>query len=238
MNQKLVQSPVLGVLGGLGPLATVDFLEKLTRLTPAGRDQGHVPWLTVSQPGTPDRSTAILAGDDTPRPYLVQAVSYLASQGVALIAVPCNASHRWMPEMRAAVPTPILHIAEEAATDLRERHGPGTRVAVLGTRGTLLAGVYTAPLHACEAQAVPLSETEQRWVDGAIEAVKAGRIDAGTANLQSVLDALSRKTLDAVILACTELSVIWPRVDTPLPSIDASLALAKGCLRRLGYLDP
>lgn len=237
MNEHPVQPPVLGVLGGLGPLATVDFLEKLTRLTPAGRDQDHLPWLAFNQPGTPDRSTAILAGDDSPRAYLVKGVAYLAAQGVSLIAIPCNASHHWMPAMRAAVSTPILHIAEEAAGDLRRVHGPGVRAAVLGTRGTLKAGVYAAPLRTCGAHPHPLNEEEQTWVDGAIEAVKGGRIDSGTAALQKVVDALSRQDVDVAILACTELSVIWPRIDTRLPPVDASLALARGCLRRLGYLD-
>jgi aspartate racemase len=235
MRALPLQAPVLGILGGLGPLATVDFLEKLTRLTPAGRDQGHVPWLTVSQPGTPDRSTAILAGEDAPREHLIRGVTFLAAQGVSLIAVPCNASHYWMPAMRAAVTVPILHIAEAAAAELRDMHGPGARVAVLGTRGTVAGGVYTEPLRAAEAHAVDLPETVQHGVDAAIEAVKGGRLDDGIEALGGVTGGLSGHAIDVAILACTELSVIWNRLADAPSAVDSSLALARTCLRTLGY---
>ena len=125
------QQALLGILGGMGPLATVDFLGKLTRLTPAARDQDHLPWVTVSQPGIPDRSAAIKAGNDGPGPFLVKGAAWLATQGTKLIAIPCNTSHFWFEQMQAASSVPILHIADATIEELQRSEGPIGAIAIL-----------------------------------------------------------------------------------------------------------
>lgn len=235
---RMQQQPLLGILGGMGPLATVDFLDKLTRLTPARRDQDHMPWMTLSQPGMPDRSQAIRNGDDGPLPWLVDGVNWLAGQGAQLIVIPCNTSHYWYDRVQAACPVPIVHIADAALVELRamlpQHAGP---VAVLGTRGMIQAGIYDSRLAAAGYAMATLSDAEQAMVDKVIAAVKGGMVSIARDEMRELEGLLRKKGARLVILACTELPLAYEkRSDIALPAIDSSLALAREALRRLGYL--
>lgn len=233
---KLEQPPLLGILGGMGPLATVDFLGKLTRALPASRDQDHLPWITVSQPGMPDRSQAIRNGDNGPETYLVKAVSYLAAQGVKLIAVPCSTSHFWFDRMQAASTAPIMHIADAAVEELRNGAARNAnRVAVLATRGTVQSGIYTVRLQAAGFKVFELGETDQTAVDGMIRDVKAGNIEEARKAMRLMQDSLSKRGVEASVLGCTELPLAHGDADAVMLSIDVSLALARASLKKLGY---
>lgn len=240
---KLVcQQPVLGILGGMGPMATVDFLGKLTRMTPADCDQQHVPWLTLSQPGMPDRSSAIRSGDDSPRAWLCSGVERLSAQGVSLIAVPCSTSHHWFDAMQAASSAPLVHIADAAAAALHDGAGRGTnremaRVAVLATRGTIASGMYATRLEAAGFEPFNPGEGQQTQVDGIIAAVKRGDTGAARRAMLLLEEELARDGVGTCILACTELPLARGGGEHALAAIDATEALARLCLQRLGYLD-
>lgn len=232
------QQPLLGVLGGMGPLATVDFLDKLVRLTPAQRDQDHLPWVTLCQPGMPDRSQSIRNGDDAPLPWLLKGVTWLAEQGVRLIVIPCNSSHYWYDKLQAACPIPIEHIADAAVLELRSTLPPEAGpVAVLGTRGMIHAGIYSTRLAAAGYQVTDLREAEQSAVDTVISRIKGGKVHAARELMHELESLLHRHGVSAAILACTELPIAHEkRSTTGLPTIDSSMALAKEALRRLGYV--
>lgn len=234
------QQALLGILGGMGPLATVDFLNKLTRLTPAGSDQEHLPWVTLSQPRIPDRSTAIKNGTDDPAPYLTSGVAWLADQGVSLIAIPCNTSHYWYEQMRAHSRVPILHIADATIEELQCRDAPVGPVAILATRGTVQAGIYSQRLQAHGYSLAPLTEDDQCVVDAVIHSVKAGQVGTGRDQFRALLGTLVGRGVYTLILGCTELPLAYPvrSGDAPaqLQAIDTTLALASASLRQLGYL--
>lgn len=234
---RAYQQPLLGILGGMGPLATVDFLGKLTGLTSATCDQDHLPWITVSQPGMPDRSRAIEQGDDAPLAYLRQGVAWLAEQGVQLIAIPCSTSHYWFELMQAACPVPILHIADASVEELRLQSVPaGCRVAVLATRGTVASGIYHQRLSAAGFDVPAQDDARQREVDLVIADVKAGRLGCARERMQHLQQTLTTSGAQAVVLACTELPLAQDAQPGRVPVIDASLALARASLRRLAYL--
>lgn len=236
----LRQAPLLGILGGMGPLATVDFLEKLTRQTRAQCDQDHVAWITVSQPGIPDRSAAIMAGNNGPWPYLVQGAAWLVAQGVQLIAVPCNTSHYWYGPMQSACPVPILHIAQATVEELHRLPPAQGATAVLATRGTLHANIYGSRLAEQGFAVLPVSEQEQASVDAIIGHVKAGRIPAARSQLRALLAQLAARGVDTVILGCTELPIAQSNRSGDVPAgmrvVDTSLALASASLRHLTNL--
>ena len=112
----------LGVLGGMGPLATAAFLAKLALATPARVDQEHIPVLVYGDCATPDRTAAALARGASPLPQLLRGAGFLARQGVAAIAMPCNSAHCWYDELAAAVDRPVLHIVDACVALLRQRH--------------------------------------------------------------------------------------------------------------------
>lgn len=236
MTTRPEQAPLLGILGGMGPLATVDFLGKLTRSLPVTCDQQHLPWITLSQPGMPDRSQSIQNGSDAPLPYLRQGVAWLAEQNVSLICIPCSTSHFWFDQMQEASTTPILHIAdatiEELRRDTTRQTGP---IAVLATRGTIKSGIYRDRLLQAQCAPEELSEADQTAVDDIIRAVKTGHLADARLNMHALQTRLTQRGIDTAILGCTELPLAHDAASAPLLGIDVTLALARTALRRLGY---
>lgn len=233
------QQALLGILGGMGPLATVDFLGKLISMTPVTCDQEHLPWITFNQPGIPDRSAAIMAGNDGPLPFLTQGAAWLAAQGVKLIAIPCNTSHFWYKQIQAASSVPILHIVDATTEELQRRKRSGA-IAILATRGTMQSDIYSSRLQTNGFDLIDIREDEQTLVDQIIKDVKRGQIDPAHDAMHVLLQALSMRGVKTAVLGCTELPIAHKKVNGELLNdvqiIDTSLALATVSLRRLGYL--
>jgi aspartate racemase len=246
---------LLGVLGGMGPLAGADFLAKLTRATPASRDADHIPVLLWSVPQVPDRLAAMAGHGESPVPMLVDALHRMAGCGVDRVAIACNTAHFWYDELVAGGRLPILHVADASARALSmafpalaqpDRAGrAGCRVALLATRGTHRGGFYPPRLAAAGHRVLPHDEDIQaRYVDPAIDAVKACRLEAAGELIGAALDALASssaraaregrqgETIDAVLLGCTELPLAHAsmRQPGPLTVIDATEALASACV--------
>jgi aspartate racemase len=131
-------------------------------------------WVTVSQPGIPDRSAAIKAGNDGPGPVLTKGAAWLAAQGTKLIAIPCNTSRFWFDRMQAASGVPILHIADATIEELQLGTAPIGAIAILATCGTVQAGVYSKRLVAKGFDLVETTEKEQTVVNQIIKDVKGG----------------------------------------------------------------
>ncbi|WP_027164434.1 amino acid racemase [Mesorhizobium sp. WSM3224] len=229
--------PQLGIIGGLGPLASADFYFKLTRMTEALRDNEHVPAVILSVPQLPDRTEAILAGHDGPLAPLTAAVSTLNALGVACIAVPCNTAHHWYDRLAANSRAEIIHIGDAVAAEIRRSLGRGG-VANLATRGTLASGFYQDRISAAGFElCVPADAEFQERVDSAISLVKAGSIADAAIETERALDLAQAAGADAALLGCTELSVVAASLgDTNgLVVIDSNAALARASLQRLGY---
>src|SRR3954466_8138774 len=139
---------ILGVLGGMGPLASAQFMLRLTLLTPAERDQDHIPAVLWSDPRVPDRNAARLGIGPDPLPSLVRGLHGLAAAGCGAVAIPCNTAHGWIDGMRAATRLPILHIVEAAAEALRHQGIAPGPIGVMGTAATLAMGLYQEGLRA------------------------------------------------------------------------------------------
>jgi aspartate racemase len=227
--------PTLGVLGGMGPAATADFLLRLTRLTPAERDQDHVPTLVYSDPQTPDRSDAILGRGPSPLRAMARGVEFLNQAGCALIAIPCNSAHYWYDELRHLSSAPILHIADATA----DRVGAGLdaqTVGVMATDGTIQSQIYHARLGARGLSVLDLTEQGDRSpVMRGIRALKAGRDEAARRHLLSAGQELVGRGARALILACTDISAALPGVDSVAgtPVVDASDCLALAAIDKL-----
>jgi aspartate racemase len=221
---------ILGVLGGMGPLASAHFMVRLTLLTPATRDQDHVPAVLWSDPRVPDRSNGKLGGGDDPLPWLLRGVRGLRSAGCGAIAIPCNTAHGWYEEI-AAEGLPVLHIVNAAAAALRA-HTPSGRIGIMGTAATLAMRLYDNRFEAMGWNCIQPTEAEMRdKVSPAIALVKANRVAEAYGPLAEVVLALAARGAQSVVLGCTEIPLgiqagPWQSLGIPLvDSIDA-LALA------------
>src|SRR5579872_3519981 len=195
---------VLGVLGGMGPLASAQFMLRLTLLTPAARDQEHIPTVLWSDPRVPDRTMGKLAGGADPLPWLLRGIEGLQRAGCGAIAIPCNTAHGWYDEMRAAANVPILHIVDAAAAELRRLAIAPGRIGVMGTQATLAMRLYQDRL-AAEGWTciVPEQDEMDRLVSPAIALVKANRVTEAYAPLARAARGLGERGASAVVLGCT-----------------------------------
>jgi aspartate racemase len=221
---------LVGVLGGMGPMATVDFLAKVVASTPAACDQEHVPLLAYQFPQIPDRSSAILRGSDEPFAPMLFGLQSLARAGAQLAVIPCNSAHHWHERLSKAQPLRILHIADAVKRELQQRATRPLRPAILATRGTLRSGVYEGRLGAAVAPPVALDEATQTLVDQAIRAVKGGERQVAALAAREAADRALELGAEVLILACTELPVALDNDPISESCIDSTLALARLCV--------
>lgn len=219
----------LGVLGGMGPLATVDFLNKLTQATPAAHDQDHIPMVVHFCPQIPDRSDALAAQGLSPLPSMIAAARQIERSGAQVLVIPCNTAHAWYDELAASLGIPLLHIVDAAVAQIPHalRHEP---VGILATRGTLASGVYTLRQPGLQ-WVQPLEQEMTDWVMPAIRAVKSGDMDSARRLLQSAIVSLRRRGARSILLGCTELPLAHTGDADDVPLIDATHALALSAIR-------
>lgn len=217
----------LGVLGGMGPQATVDFLQKIVVATPASVDQEHLPMLVHFHPQIPDRTQAIMGTGPSPLPALIGAARALEAAGAEFIAIPCNTAHVWFSEIAAALNVPVFHIAD-TSVDSVKAHGL-KRPGLLATKGTLASGIYNKR-HQGLAWVLPEPCELEDWVMPAIRAIKANRLEVARELLLQAGRRLIKRGADGLVLGCTEIPVVIKKRDFDVPVIDSTYALAKSCI--------
>ena len=223
----------LGVLGGMGPLATVDFLRKLVEETPAARDEDHIPVVVYSVPQIPMRPAAILDGGESPLPAMLEGIRTLRQAGAIAIAIPCNTAHYWYDDMMREGGLPILHITDAALAELERRCARGAAVGLIGTQGTLAANFYQERLAAHGYRSVVNGDSDrERLISAAIDHVKANELDAAAPLLENAVAKLAQAGAQCVILGCTETPLVLDRLSSSARAlcIDATRALAKACV--------
>ena len=220
---------ILGVLGGMGPLASADFMRQLTLLTAADRDQDHIPAVLWSDPRVPDRTAARLHGGEDPLPMLLRGIRGLEAAGAGAIAIPCNTAHGWHEAMCAATALPILHIVDAARADLlRQGIGAGP-IGLMGTAATLAMGLYQSRIGMeC---LLPSEAQMARCVTPAVGLVKANRVAEAYAPLAEVAADLHARGARAVVLGCTEIPLgIAAGPELAFPVVDTVAALARAAI--------
>ena len=224
---------MIGVLGGMGPLATVDFFSKLIAATPASCDADHVPLLIQSDPRIPPRPPAILSGTPSPLPALLAGRDRLITGGALALAMPCNTAHFWHAELAQDCPVPFLSIVQVCCDELGALAAPGASIGLIATRATLAARIFDAPLLAAGYSPLPPEDFQlDDVILPAIEHVKAGRAAVGGQLIEQAVTRLLARGAAAVILACTETPVALDAIDSPLRArcIDSTAALARSCV--------
>lgn len=221
---------VVGVLGGMGPLATIDFMRKVLDATPATRDQDHVPMLVSCLPQIPDRTAAFRGAGDSPLDAIVDCGRRLESAGADLIVMPCNTAHLWFDAVQARLQRPMLHLVDAALREALALAGAQARLGLLATDATIASGLYInrrLPDAPAPAWLLPTAGEMLEQVMPGIEAVKAGRLEAGQALLGEAAQALARRGADVLVLGCTEIPLVLEAAACNRPVVDATAALAR-----------
>jgi aspartate racemase len=221
---------MLGVLGGMGPLATAAFFNKLLAATPATRDEDHLPTLIHSVPQIPSRPAAILRGGASPLPYLLVARDRLLAAGATLLAMPCNTAHYWYADLVNGTDAPFPHIADAVAAELPP---DARRIGVIATTATLSANIYAPRCDPRIEWLAPPHDEFEHVIQPGIDAVKRHAADEGGRLLEPVVAGLLERGATCVVLACTEVPVALDAIASPLRvhCIDSTAALARTCVR-------
>lgn len=226
----------IGILGGMGPLATADLFQKIIALTAAGSDNEHIRVYIDSNASIPDRTAAILGGGADPLPAMRDSLRKLESCGADCIIMPCNTAHYFLPRLQGLTDIPFLSMLEAAAKACRAKF-PGGTAAVLATRGTLASGLYQAAL---EKENVPFLLPEEGERDALMEVIYGG-VKAGAppecyrAAFLSVLEGMAGRGAGYFILGCTELPLAFRLLGLTQPSVDPTEELARAAIRFCGY---
>jgi aspartate racemase len=216
-----MREKVVGVIGGMGPEATVDFLRRLIAAVPARDDSDHIRILVDNNPKIPSRLAALVekTGED-PAPVLCEMARGLEKQGADFLVVPCNTAHYFLPQIAKAVRIPLLDMVALSIAKLAALSPKPKKIGMLASPAVRLVGLYESRLHDAGLEAVfPDAGNEAKILD-VIRAVKAGMVTDKHRHDYSEA-ALLMSGVDAMLIACTELSVLGAPKGVDYPSIDA-----------------
>ena len=225
----------IGIIGGMGPEATLDLFGKIIRHTDASCDAEHIRVYIDCHTGIPDRTRAILEGGESPVPYIAESAQKLAAMGADFLLLPCNTSHYYYDEICAASTVPVVNMIRTAAEALRDEGV--TRVGVLATDGTLRSGVYQRELESCGVASVcPTGEGQRAVMSLIYDGIKANAPAFDIAPIQQVLADLRRQGAQRIVLGCTELPVAFTRYGIDATdTVDATDILARVAVAAAGY---
>lgn len=204
----------LGIVGGIGPAATVDFMQKIVRNTPAERDQDHVRLIVDHNPQIPDRTANLVGNGTDPTLALYSACKRLEANGASAVAMPCNTAHAYVERIQASLSIPIVNMLSETVRHI-STHWPGhTKVGLLATSGTVASGVYHEAARGSLLELIIPDAEHQALVMETIygsQGVKAGFTDGQCKlSLLKALEHLVNRDVRVIILGCTELPLVLP----------------------------
>lgn len=218
-------SLTVGVIGGMGPAATLEFQARLLAATPAARDQDHLRVLVDCNPKVPDRNAAIVGAGPSPGPVLAEMARGLERAGADFLVMPCNTAHAFAGDVRSATAITLLSLIDVTA-DAAANAAPGGRAGVLAVDGARAAGLYEAALTERGVTPVLLDADDQRRFMACIYAIKAGDTGAAVrAEMAGLARLLTADGASVVIAACTELSLVLEPGDLDATLIDSTAVL-------------
>lgn len=228
---------IIGILGGMGPEATIDLFTKIVKGIKVKKDQEHLRILIDNNPKIPDRTKAIQKKGPSPLPKLVRSAKVLEEAGADFIVIPCVTVHHYYGALQKRARIPILHIIEETMDYIRTRLKGIRKIGLIATTGTIQTGLFQkAFLHTGMDLILTDPEVQKKYVMEAIygtDGIKAIGPSEGSRRL--ILDAsqtMIQAGAQAIIAGCTEVPLVLKEGDLSVPVIDPILILAKASIRK------
>jgi len=222
-----VKVKTVGIMGGMGPAATLDLFYKILKATPAKRDQDHIHIIIDNFPQIPDRTAFLLGKGANPLPYILKSVRTLERANVDVLCMPCNTAHYFVEDIRKATPLPFISIIESTLNEIRSRFEDSKNIGLLATDGTIIGKVYHKVFEAEGYNIITLSEEKQHEVMRIIYSIKAGKMEENVQPFEEIIEHMKFLGSELVILGCTELPILLKYFEPSIPVIDATSCLAK-----------
>jgi aspartate racemase len=242
VTRKKVRPPaqrrekIVGVLGGLGPGATVDFFGKLIQKTDARRDPDHLRILIDNNPKIPDRNKAIAGTGPSPVPELVRSARALERAGADFIVIPCVTVHVFHDALQARIRVPVLHIIDEIVAAIRRRKPAIRRLGLVATNSTIRVGLFQRAFARTRVELlIPRDEVLTNDIMKAVYAIKAtGPGEEARRLVRRVCEGLIDRGAEAILAGCTEIPLVLQNGDLAVPIVDALTILAESTIRFAG----
>ena len=223
---------VVGVLGGMGPEATVDFFAKVIALTPAKKDQEHLRIIIDNNPKIPDRTETIMNQDKTLVPVLVATGRNLERAGADFIAIPCNTVHYFYEELVKKVSIPVLHMIREVTNAIKVSLPECKKVGLLATTGTVTANLYQKECQKAGIEVLVPDASGQDRVMAAVLKIKGGYSKASARSVMiKEANRLLEHKAEAIILGCTDIPLVIKKNDFSVPVFDSNWVLAEATVK-------
>ena len=219
----------IGIIGGMGPLATADLFKKIVQNTKVKTDQDHLKIFVDNNTDIPDRTAAIIHNEKSPLPQLKKSAMLLWAMGADILIMPCNTAHYFYSDIQESVEIPVLNMIEITCKALVEK---GIKKAgLLATDGTKNSGIYQAVFANSGIELVMPNDDQQAIImDLIYNGVKAGRRDYDVANVKKVMDDMVACGVETLILGCTELPVAVDMYNLNYTICDPTLELARAAI--------
>ncbi len=225
MSDPKKNMKTVGILGGMGPESTAYFFQRIIELTPAQVDQDHIPIIVYNHPQIPDRTEAILNRGESPVPALLKGISVLQQAGSDFICIPCNTAHYYFPELNKQATVPLINLIDEVVISALAENPNLTRVGCLATPGTIKSGLYQKAFKQQGVEVISPEDWALSDLGAAIHRLKGKSKEYEF--IQKLVDELIEKEIQALVLGCTELSLIRSNLSVNVPILDSVEILAR-----------
>jgi aspartate racemase len=228
---------IIGILGGMGPEATIDLYTKIVKGTKVKKDQDHLRILIDNNPKIPDRTLAIKKKGPSPLPQLIRSAKILENAGADFIIIPCVTAHYYLKPLQKRIKIPILHLIEISVQYLKTKWKGISKIGLLATTGTIQTGLFQKALsHTGIGVVLPDPEIQENWVMEAIYGKQGIKVTGPTENSRRLILKASEKLVhlgaQAIIAGCTEVPLVLKDGDLSVPLIDPVSILAKAAIER------
>jgi aspartate racemase len=229
---------VIGILGGMGPEATLDLFGKIIAHTPAVKDQDHLRVVIDSNPKVPDRTAAILRGGASPVPAMKAGIEALQRAGADFVVIPCVSAHFFLDELQREVGLPILSMFDVTADYIRSKHPLIRKVGMLATTGTLQGARFREKLQGSGIETITPAGPDQERVMVSIYEIKGAAGGRGrgaiATEVREIAGRLIQRGAQGVVAGCTEIPLVLKPGDFAVPVFDSLLLLARAAIAAAG----
>lgn len=241
-TKKLPKPFKLGLIGGLGPAATVDLYDKIVKATPAKNDQEHFKVVIEQNPQIDDRTACLLNGGPDPTIAMYNCAKRLQKDGCDYIIIPCNTAHAFLPRLLRHLDVPFIDMQQTMLDEIQAKFGKDARVGLMATSGTIATGIYGKKAAKMDMKMFTPDEEHQKRVMSAIYGPKGAKAGYTTGECYDDLYSAAEylvKTYDCnvLILGCTELPLIFHETDNfevagkTVAIVDPTATLARKCVQ-------
>ena len=235
-----MKEKVIGILGGMGPEATLECYSKIIKNTPAKTDQEHLRVIIEANPKVPDRTAAIIGQGESPLTILVEGCRCLERAGADFIIIPCVSAHFFLDQIQEQIKLPILSIFDAIAETIVAEHSEIKTIGLMGTTGTIRGGLLQKRLASEGIDTIVPDEEHQSKIMAAIYDIKNSQPTRSeeefTSDLIATAEGLISIGAQGIIAGCTEIPLALKQKHLSVPYFDALTILARRAIVKTGRL--